>query len=745
MAFSLSLGSVVVYLKANVTQYNTAMAGAVKTLNRTSRRLTSMGTKMSLRATLPLMLLGRAAVKEFASFDDAMTQSIAIMKDVTPEIRKQMEEIAKSIALRSITAPTMLAKSYFFLTSAGLNVAQSLKAIGVVERFAVAGMFDMAEATTLLMDSQSALGLRFADTTKNMKQAIRVSDVLVRANTLANATVEQFATSLTHKAGAAMKAYNIELEEGVAMLAAYAEQGIKGELAGNMFGRMLRLLIKAIITNESAFRKLGIRTKDAKDDLVPLADIIEDITQVTSTMGAVQRAATLRMLGFQARSQQAILPLIGMADKIRIYQKELDKAGGITDKVAKKQLTSFTSQMKIMWNHVRIVAIELKSVLGPALLWVNAKVKIGVALWRSLDESTKRWVVGILAAVAAVGPLLVMLGIFTASLSAIAGFLAFMITPVGLAMIGIIALVVAIGLLVYSIVGPEGLKSAWKTGWEATKNFLKNTIGFLANLTANFKILFGWLSRNWQNILKDMVMLWITAWKNQLSNLGVILKTMMRLFVAFQGWLLNMWDRLFKGDFNDAIIKGLVKAGNTILSWVKKMASLKLNILKMILTGGAKGLKAADDAVIAIGEQLMKDLGKGLSEVDFLKTAKEILKEGIGELKGPLDGFISSIEALPEFKYDTDVFERIKKIVDKIKDAMEKTTEEATELATGLGTKALAGGEFRQVSLRRISLEQPALSRGRKQQVQDDLVAGKLDEIKDLLSDAKEAAVTVLR
>jgi len=92
-------------------------------------------------------------------------------------------------------------------------------------------MFDMARATDLLTDAQSALGLTIRDDAiANMEEMVRVSDVLVRANTLANASVEQFSVALTTKSGAALRALNKDMEEGVAVLAAFADQGIKGEV-----------------------------------------------------------------------------------------------------------------------------------------------------------------------------------------------------------------------------------------------------------------------------------------------------------------------------------------------------------------------------------------------------------------------------------------------------------------------------------------------------------------------------------
>ena len=53
-----------------------------------------------------------------------------------------------------------------------------------------------------------------------MKEMIRISDVLVGANTLANASVEQFSQALTHKAAAALK------EHGARRVVAYCTHAV---------------------------------------------------------------------------------------------------------------------------------------------------------------------------------------------------------------------------------------------------------------------------------------------------------------------------------------------------------------------------------------------------------------------------------------------------------------------------------------------------------------------------------------
>jgi TP901 family phage tail tape measure protein len=413
MAFSMNLGNLEVHLVGDNSNFAKMMRSSESMMKRSEQNMKKIGKNLTKYVTAPLVAMAGVSVKAFADFDSAMTQSLAIMKNVTPQMRKQLEDTAKTISSKSVKSADELAKSYFFLASAGLDAEQSLTALPVVTSFATAGMFDMSLATDLLTDAQSALGLTVKDSVQNMKSMTRISDVLVKANTLANASVEQFSIALTTKAGTAMKSYNIEVEEGVAVLAAYADQGIKSQRAGTMFDRMLRLLIKSINDNRVAWDKYNIAVEDADGNLLPLADILEQVHDKTKDLGAIQKAAALDMLGFEARSQQAILPLLGLSDSIREYQKELENAGGITDKVTEKQLKAFSAQLKIVWNNVKIVAAAIGDILSPAILKVGEVIR-SVAVWfRGLDDTTKKFIVGVSALAAAMGPLLLSMSMLT--------------------------------------------------------------------------------------------------------------------------------------------------------------------------------------------------------------------------------------------------------------------------------------------------------------------------------------------
>ena len=419
MPFGFDLGNLVVHLRANILQFSKGMKAAELQMAHVSATATRMGRQMSLAITAPLAIIGAASVKAFAGFESEMIKSTAIMKNITADVREEMEKTALEISTNSITAVKDLAEGYFFLASAGLNAQQSIASLGAVNDFAVAGMFDMATATDLATDAQSALGLTVKDAQKNLKNMTRVTDVLVGANTLANATVEQFATSLTTQAGPTMKAFNIDLEEGVAVLAAYADQGIKSQLAGSSFSRMLRLMTKGFRDNREGWDELQIDIFDTTGELKPLSETIENLTNAFKNMSTEQKGAALELLGFKARSQQAILPLLGLGKRIKEYNEELLAMSGITKEVADKQLKSFTSQMLILKNQITALGIELGTVLLPHIISLTDKIEQLVGWMRSLEESTKSTAIRIGLITAAIGPALLIFGGLTKILTGV--------------------------------------------------------------------------------------------------------------------------------------------------------------------------------------------------------------------------------------------------------------------------------------------------------------------------------------
>lgn len=343
-----------------------------KGLKQAESGLKKFGKAAAATAAAAAAAVGTVAavsVREFAKFDQALNQSTAIMGDLSDAMKEDMAATAREVAKSTTFSAEQAAESFFFLASAGLDAAASIKAMPQVARFAQAGMFDMALATDLLTDAQSALGLTIRDDAiANLENLTRVSDVLVKANTLANASVEQFSTALTTKAGAAARALGKDVEETVAVLAAFADQGIKGELAGTQLSIVLRDLSTKAIKNKEDFEALGIEVFDANGEMRNLGDIIANLETVLAGMSDETQKATLLQAGFSDKSLAALTALLGTSEAIKLYEGELRNAAGTTDEISEKQLESLNAQFDLLKSRIKDAGIEIGAALAPALL-----------------------------------------------------------------------------------------------------------------------------------------------------------------------------------------------------------------------------------------------------------------------------------------------------------------------------------------------------------------------------------------
>lgn len=312
--------------------------------------------------------VGVQGVRAFVDFDEKMNQSLAIMGDVSDAMRDDMAEAAREVGKETRFGADEAAEAYFFLASAGLDAAQSIEAMPQVAQFAQAGMFDMARATDLLTDAQSALGLTSDDSAENIENMARMSDVLVKANTLANASVEQFSEALTNKAAASMRSLNIPLEEGVAVLATFADQGIKGSQAGTTFNAMIRGLTQGIERNADKFEDLNIEVFDAEGNFNNLADIVEDMEGALGDLSVEQQRAELSQLGFTEETLNGILALMGNSEAIKDYESDLQGAAGTTEEVAGNQLESLKGQLDILKGRFDDLGLSIGETLEPSLV-----------------------------------------------------------------------------------------------------------------------------------------------------------------------------------------------------------------------------------------------------------------------------------------------------------------------------------------------------------------------------------------
>lgn len=305
------------------------------------------------------------SIKAFADFDQKMVESQAIMGDLTDQMKTEMGDAAREVGRTTKFGAGEAAEAFYFLASAGLDAATSIEALPQMAAFAQAGNFDMARATDILTDAQSALGLSSDDTAESMENMSRVSDVFVRAATLANTSVEQLGTAFTTKAGAAVNAAGMEFEGAAAALAVFADSGVKGGAAGTMLTAVISNLQKNSRDNADAFEELGVSVWDSRGNMLSMEEIVSDMEIAFAGLTIEERNAALAQLGLNRQALDGINLLYGNAEAMSEYRQELMQAGGTTDEVANKQMDTFNARLGLLKDRLIDAAIGIGQNLMP--------------------------------------------------------------------------------------------------------------------------------------------------------------------------------------------------------------------------------------------------------------------------------------------------------------------------------------------------------------------------------------------
>lgn len=344
-----------------------------------------------------LGMAARSGLRNYNEFATGMARSTSIMGDLSEDQLRRMRDTARDVSFDVQASAAQATEAYYFLASAGLDAESSIASMPLVAKFAQAGTFDLALATDLLTDAQSALGLNIGTTAEKLDGMANIADVLTLAAIKSNASIEQFSTSLTTKAGTALKSYNKDLEEGVAVLSVFADQGIKDEVAGTALAIVLRDLSTQALTNEDAFRRHGVAVFDDAEKMRHTGEIVRDLENKLQGLSDKAKKEILLELGFTDKSMGFTQALIGNSERILQLDADYRQAQGTLDDVAGKTMSGMTTAvntLKAGWDEFAGIVIPA---LGEGFMSVEG---------RPLEETIRE----INAGVKEMGPLLIDIG-----------------------------------------------------------------------------------------------------------------------------------------------------------------------------------------------------------------------------------------------------------------------------------------------------------------------------------------------
>lgn len=335
---------------------------------------------------------------------------------------------------------------------------------------------------------------------------------------------------------------------------------------------------------------------------------------------------------------------IGTAELTRAFADAVSEGGRFHNMMERMSKT-----LEGRWSTLVDVTKILLTTLGTDLMPILKQlVEWGIATvdWvNKLPAGLRVTIVAMTAVAAAAGPFLMVLGYMATAGAAVAGIVSGIIglgpvVPIVAALAaGVVALGAALAAAVFWVVGPKSLSAAWTTATAAIANFVKLSIGFIANLQHNMQVLYVWLGENWSFVFEDMLRLVVVFAANTVTNFGVLVETAMRIFMLWRGYMSRVWQNIFTVDMVNWVVRGILAVKLRFIQFAMWASVVMANALR-------GNFDTAD-----LAKQLVGDYVKGLTTTNIGEATRKIIEEQFGKFK-LFEGFESTIGKAPEFKFD---------------------------------------------------------------------------------------------
>lgn len=423
---AVDVGSAVGYLDLDISGFLSGLKTAQDEANRTSKNiatkvgnnlssvgknLTSAGSTLTKTVTAPLVTAGTAAFTFSTKFESAMAK-VSTIADATQKPIGDIKTEIVDLSNETGAAATDIAEAVYQAISAGVDTADAVEFVAQSSKLATAGFTDTATAVDALTTILNAYGLEAAD-------AGHVSDVLISTQNKGKTTVNELAASMGRIIPTA-NAMGVSLEDlGVAY--SYLTAG-------------------GIATAESTtylnsmFNELGKSGTDVSDILKEktgksFQELVQSGYSVRDVLDILQQSADEAGLGFndlwssQEAGKAALALLNTETEDYNATLKDFQTTQSDTEEAFNKMADTTEYKLKVAMQNGKNALMQLGDTLKTVLLpfiekgaeWIK-----NLNEWLStLSDSEKEQIVKIVAIVAAIGPLLMVLGKLTSSVGSI--------------------------------------------------------------------------------------------------------------------------------------------------------------------------------------------------------------------------------------------------------------------------------------------------------------------------------------
>lgn len=437
--------------------------------------ITELGSSMTLGLTVPIVAAGGAATSMAAGFDDAMSQVQGALGGASTDM-DGLRDLALQLGADTVFSATESAQAMVELAKGGLTEAQIKGgALAASMDLAAAGQLNLADAAATTVQMMGSFGLGAGDAT-------RIAGALAGAANASSADVSDLTQAMSQcSAQAALAGWS--LEDTAAALALFADHGVKGSDAGTSLKTMLQRLAAPTDQAAEAIAAYGLNIRDSNGKMKDISGIADELTGKLGGLSDAERDAALQTIfGSDASRAAAILMQSGSEGLAKYIAATNDATAAET--MANAQKGELSWALENMGGAVESAAIAFGTALAPAITAVAGVIGNVAEAFASLPAGVQTGIAVVLALVAALGPLLMVIGSVVAALPAISegfavlgGALAIPLAPAA----AVVAAIAAIAAAIYAAwTTSETFRAAVMAGVDAISSKVQEICAFLA-------------------------------------------------------------------------------------------------------------------------------------------------------------------------------------------------------------------------------------------------------------------------
>ena len=363
----------------------------------------NVGTHMS-KVSTAVVGIGAAAVKTTADYESAMSNVQAI-SGATESDMTSLKDKAREMGAQTKFSATEAGEAMTYMAMAGWKTGDMLDGIEGVMNLAAASGEDLATTSDIVTDALTAFGLTANDTDHFV-------DVLAKASSSANTNVGMMGETFKYVVAGAL---NYSVDDVAVAIGIMANNGIKASQAGTELRSIMSRMTKPTDEVESAMEDLGLTLTNSDGEMKTFNEVMLDMRSSFAGLNTEQKASyAAAIAGREAMS--GLLAIVNTSDEdFESLTNAVANCDGTAQQMAETMQNNLNGQITILKSQLQELAISIGELIMPILMQIVTKLQEMMTWINNLDDGQKNLIVTISLIVAAIGPLLIIVGkLFTA-------------------------------------------------------------------------------------------------------------------------------------------------------------------------------------------------------------------------------------------------------------------------------------------------------------------------------------------